>query len=164
MKRIICLLLVICALVFTLTSCAVVQGVLIGLFTAGTSEASVKVEEMVYALSEGREDDAVALMHPEIRESSQGGIKDMINYIGGRQIESMQMTGYYFNTQVGLTGLIEQEQVTYSVIFTDGTAIAVDSIYTTTPAGTGFERFIVTAAALPDTNNSENNTNGTDQI
>lgn len=164
MKRIICLLVVICTLVFSLTSCAVVQGALLGIFTATTSEAGTKVEEMVYALAEDRKNDALALMHPAIKETSIDGIASMVDYIGERQIESMQQTGYYFSTQVGLIGLIKQEQVTYTVIFTDGTAIGVDSIYTTTPEGTGFERFIMTITDIPENDAGDNSISDTDKI
>ena len=149
MKRIICLVLVICALICSLTSCAVVEGIFLGLLVSGTSEAAGKVEEMVTALSEGRADDALLYMHPAAQADASSGINTMIEYINGRSIESMQQTGYYTNSTITTLGTIVKEQITYNVVFTDGTAIGIDAIYTTNFEGQGFSKFLITMGSIP---------------
>ena len=160
MKRIICLALVLCALVCCLSSCAVAEGLLVGLFTAGTSDIDGNVENMITALSEGRESDALALMHTSVRAGCEENLKTLVDFIDGRKIDSIKQTGYYINTQVGIGGAVVQEQITYDVLFTDGTAIGVNAIYLTNVADQGFYRFVVGAPTAPESENDNGSENG----
>ncbi len=139
MKKLVCLVLVMLALLSCLTACSFTQNLSGDL--AGKAESTSKVEEMMAALAENRTSDAKALMHTQSAERSDAAIAQMSAYLDGREVSSMELKSINVNTSTGTSGKTRQEQVAYKVILTDGVVIYLNVVYLSNNAGTGFTSF-----------------------
>lgn len=93
------------------------------------------------ALAENRASDAKALMHTQSAESSDAAIAQMISYLDGRKVSSMELKSINVNTSTGTSGKTRQERVAYQVILTDGVVIYLNVVYLSNNTGTGFAEF-----------------------
>ena len=139
MKKLICLSLVLTVLFFCMTACNFTQNVSGSI--AGKAEFTPKVEEMMKALAEKRTEDAKALMHPQVAETSDQAIAQMIDYLDGREVSAMQLTSINVRTTAGTSGKTRQEQVAYQVNLNDGAIIYINAVYFSDDTGTGFSSF-----------------------
>ena len=139
MKKIVCFSLALLALLGCLTSCNFTQNITGGL--AEETEAAEKVEEMMNALTEGSVADAEALMHPDVAENVDSAISRMIDYLAGREANTMEVKGVNINTSTGTAGKVRQEQLTYRVALSDGEVIYLSVTHISNNAGSGFISF-----------------------
>ena len=139
MKKLICLSLVLTVLFFCMTACNFTQNVSGSI--AGKAEFTPKVEEMMKALAEIRTDDAKALMHPQVAETSDQAIAQMSDYLEGREVSSMQLTNINVRTSTGTSGRTKQEQAAYRINLNDGTTIYINTVYFSDDTGAGFSSF-----------------------
>ena len=146
MKKIICLVLLTLMLFSCLTSCALLEKAVKSIMDK--SESTPKATEMMTALSEGRAEDAKALLHPDIREGTDDAIEQMIEFVNGREIDAVTMTGVKIYESVGTNGKVSREECSFSVTFKDGSSTNVSSIYVTSKDGEGFESFQFSIGAI----------------
>ena len=139
MKKLICLSLVLTVLFFCMTACNFTQNVSGSI--AGKAEATPKVEEMLRALAEKRTEDAKELMHPQVADTSDHAVAQMIDYLDGREVSAMQLTNINVRTTAGTSGKTRQEQVAYQVNLNDGAIIYINAVYFSDDTGTGFSSF-----------------------
>ena len=104
------------------------------------SELLQKVEAMLTALSEGRADDAEAMMHPDKGDCT-NEIAQMIAFIDGRTVTAMVVEGYSVSTNVTEDGNVRQEQSTYKLTLSDDTSVRINATYLTSNSGEGFYSF-----------------------
>lgn len=126
-------------LLCSLTACGFIENIFDKL--EDKAEATAKVEEMMTALTENRIDDAKALMHPDASEMSDTIIAQMRDYIAGRQVESIEMTGINVHVSKSTTGSIRKEDVSYEVALSDGETINLEVVYVSDVAASGFYSF-----------------------
>jgi hypothetical protein len=138
MKKMISILLL-AVMVLSLTACNFTQN-MSGIM-AGDAEATAKVEEMMVNMAEKRTADAKALMHPEVAGKSDAPIAQMIAYLAGRKVSSMEQKSINVHTSTGSSGKARQEQVAYQVTLTDGSVIYLNVVYLSNTAGAGFVSF-----------------------
>lgn len=139
MKKLVCLVLVMLALLSCLTACSFTQNLSGDL--AGKAESTSKVEEMLAALAENRASDAKALMHIQSADRSDTAIAQMIAYLDGRKVSSLELKNINVNTSTGTSGKARQERVAYQVTLTDDVVIYLNVVYLSNNAGTGFTAF-----------------------
>jgi hypothetical protein len=138
MKKSICLALVIVILT-ALCSCSLIDDMKAAF--SGDAESAKKVTEMMTALCEGRSDDASALLHPEAADGADNDIENMINYIGGRQVVDMKLSGYHINAYASVSGSTKEEEYVYRLEMSDGEILHVNAVYRSNNNGVGFSSF-----------------------
>ena len=139
MKKTICLILVLITAITSLSACNIsskISGAL-----EENAESRTMIEEMLTALSEGRTSDAAALMHPDKVENSNAAIAQMIDFLGGRSVSSLELVNINFSSSVGTSGKIKEEDISYKAILNDGTVIYLNAFYVSNKAGAGFSAF-----------------------
>ncbi len=139
MKKLICFIFVLAVLLSSLTACNFTTNISGAL--ESKAESPLYVEEMLVALAENRSADAKNLLHPHLTEKSDESISQMIDYMSGCEIISMEMNSINISTSTGTSGKSRQEQVTYKVTLTDGAVIYINTTYLSDNAGTGFTSF-----------------------
>ncbi|MBR5514970.1 MAG: hypothetical protein IKU52_02060 [Clostridia bacterium] len=139
MKKSLCLVLFLAILLSCLTGCTLAENLTKKVST--TAESTHKVQEMMQALSEGRINDAAALIHPEAEEESDAAIKQMSDYISSRKVKSMDITNLNINSSTDTSGKSRREEIGYTVILTDDTVIHIDAKYLSNKEGSGFTSF-----------------------
>lgn len=139
MKRILCMILVLSAILCIFTACDFAQNLTDTL--EEKSESATKVEELLAALSEKRMDDAKALMHPSVNENASAGLEQMMDYIDGRKVVSMELSGINVSVSSGTAGKVSEEHIGYILTLSDGVIISTDAVYLSNSAGVGFTSF-----------------------
>ena len=139
MKKLICAVLVLFALLGCMTACNFTQNASGPL--AGKAESATKAEEMMTALTENRIADAKALLHPQASENSDAAISQMSAYLAGRKANSIEQRSIHVNTSSGTSGKTRQEQVSYQVTLSDGAVIYLSVVHLSDNTGTGFTSF-----------------------
>ena len=100
MKKLICFVLVLSALLGCLTACNFSTNIAGAL--EDEAESTSKVEEMMTALAENRASDAKALMHPQSAEKADAAIAQMSDYLAGRKISSMELSSIKQDSKDGV--------------------------------------------------------------
>ena len=138
MKKVICVILSL-MLFCCFTACNFTQKVSGSL--AGKSESVSKVEEMLDCLVQNRVSDAKGLMHADIDEDMTSSFVQMINYLDGRKVNSIEQDSIKVNTSTGASGKVRQEQVRFLVTLSDGELFVLDEIYLSDGNSAGFISF-----------------------
>ena len=138
MKKILCLTLALLAMIACLTSC---NFNFTGSGLTTETETTAKVEAMMTALATSKKSDALALIHANATEKADGSIDQMIEFIDGRRVSSMELTGINVTSSVGSNGNMRQEQVSYRVALSDGSTIYLTAVYLSNNLGEGFVSF-----------------------
>lgn len=136
MKKTICLVLVILTLACCLTAC---NFTLNGL--KDKTESTPMVEKMMTALTGGNFSDAKALFHPNANVDEGKAINQIIGYLNGRSVNSIELTAVNFTSSVGTSGEMKQEQTTYKVSLDGTETVYITAVYLTNNAGSGFISF-----------------------
>ena len=139
MKKIICFILVLTALLGCLTACSFTQNISGAL--ADTAEATPKAKEMLTALADRSTSGAKALLHPQVAETSDAAIDQMCVYLAGRQASAVALQSISINTSTGTAGKATQENVVYQVTLTDGGVFFLNAVYLSNSQGAGFISF-----------------------
>lgn len=145
MKKLICLCLVLFSVLGCLSACNFTQN-MSGL--KDKAESTPKVEEMMTALTEKSTSDAKALMHPQIGESKNAGISQLIDFVNGRSLKSLELTNINFSSAIGTSGNQKQEQTTFKASLSDGDIIYITAVYLSNDAGAGFISFQIVLGAV----------------
>ena len=141
MKKIICITLVLLILLSCLTACDFAKDLVSSM--ADNVEATPKVEKMITALADDDMDDAKALLHPQVAETSDTAITQMRDYLAGRTAKTIEITTFNISTSTGTGGKTRQEQATYQVTLSDNTVIFLNMVYLSNNQGSGFVSFQV---------------------
>lgn len=139
MKKLICVVLSMLILLCCLTACNFTQNMSGAL--AGEAEATPKVEKMMAALAKNSTDEAKALLHAKASGFLDTGITQMSDYLDGREVRSMSLTGINVNTTKGAAGNSRQERVGYTATLSDGTIIYINAVYLSDQTDAGFLSF-----------------------
>ncbi len=146
MKKLICSALILLILLSSLTACNFTQTVS-GILT-DSAESTPKVEEMMLALAENRQSDAIALMHPQVADNSEAAIAQMSDYLDGRKVSSLEANSVNINNSVGTSGKSKEEQVIYRVTLTDNTVIFLNVVHLSDNGREGFTSFQLVLGAI----------------
>lgn len=138
MKKLLCLVLVLLAAVSCLTACTFTSNIS---GDAGKAEATPKVQEMISHLAHSRIQDAKALMHPQANKNLDREMTQMISYLGGRDAQSLDVTGVNIKTNSSTVGKSRQEQLSCRVELSDHNVIYVSAVYLSNSVGEGFISF-----------------------
>ena len=141
MKKIICLCLISVAIVGCLVACDFTET--LTNVIADNAESTPMVTEMMNALAENRMSDAKALMNPEKTDNSDAAIEQMIEYINGRSVKSLEPQGINVNISTGTSGNIKQEDVYFRVVLSDNSVIYINEVYVSGDNSAGFTSFQV---------------------
>ena len=136
MKKTICLTLIVLAIISCLTACNFTANIL-----KDQAESTPKVEKMLTALTSGNSSDAKALLHPHANTDSGNSINQMIKYLNGRKVSSIELTSVNFSSSIGTSGQMKQEQATYKVSLNSTETIYITAVHLTNNAGNGFISF-----------------------
>lgn len=137
MKRLISLALVLLLMIGCMASCDLLNSAM-GKFEE-KAESSLKVEEMLSALSQKRIDDAKRLMHPSVSDTT--ALDGLAEYLNGRTVTAMQLVGINIKSEVGTNGNVSTEELSYKTTLSDGSIIYVSSVYVSNNSGVGFTSF-----------------------
>ena len=138
MKRLFGLLLFFSILLTSLSSCAALTDAM------DEEESFVQAEQMLLALSEKRTEDALALMHPDApAKNLERFIVQMADYLNGRAVLEMQVSGVSMNYSAGTDGKAKEEQILYEVTLDDTSLIYVDTTYLIEEDAKGFTAFTI---------------------
>ena len=138
MKRFFSWLLLFAILLTSLSSCAFLTD------TMDEEESFIEAEQMLLALSEKRTEDALALMHPDApAENLERFIVQMADYLNGRAVLEMQVSGVSINYSAGTDGKAKEEQILYEVTLDDTSLIYVDTTYLIEEDAKGFTAFTI---------------------
>ena len=138
MKRIL-VVLTLLALLVCLTACNFTQRLTGAL--EENAESPVMVDGMMSALAAKNTSDAKDRMHPQVRDSADGAIAQMVSYLAGRSVVSKEVVSINVNTSVGTAGKVLTEQLGYRVTLTDGDVIYLSVTYLSDRDGDGFTSF-----------------------
>lgn len=110
---------------------------------AGEAQATPKVKEMMTILAQKRTADAMALMHPDMADRSDAAIRQVMEYLNGREVTAMEVASIQVNTSAGTSGTMRKENLAYKVSLSDSTMIYLNVIYLSDNSGAGFLSFQV---------------------
>ena len=137
MKKVCLFSIVILLLLLCLPSCNLGQQLTDSL--ENESKSKIKVEEMFTYLSENDVQNAKALIHSNSNfENVESAIKQMIDYIDGREAVSFELDGINVRTSVSTSGNEKQEDVCYIVTLSDQSIIYINATYISNNSGEGF--------------------------
>ena len=139
MKKTICLTFVILAIISCLTACNFTTNISGAM--KDNAESAPKAEEMMSLMAENRALEAKALLHPQANEKADDALEQMIIYIRGRSINSMELVNINISSSTGTSGIIRQEQVSYQVVLDDGEIVYLNTVYLSNNASKGFVSF-----------------------
>lgn len=139
MKKAICILTTLLILVSALTSCTFTQRTSGAL--AGNERSSEEVKKILSALAENQNENAKALLHPQIADDSQTSVLQLSRYIDGRDAEDLEVINVSVQKSTGVFGTSTQEQVTYKATLSDGEVIYINANYLSDRDGEGFITF-----------------------
>lgn len=114
------------------------------------SESAPKVEEMMAALAENRVSDAKALLHPDVAESSDAAISQMIAYLNGRKVSSFKLNGINLSVSADASGKARAEELCYVATLDDGEIVCVNASYRSDSKSGGFVSFQISLGAFQD--------------
>lgn len=140
MKKTISLSLVILAIISCLTACNINTNSLMNSLN-DKAESSPKIENMMIALTSGNASDAKALLHPQTNPDADNSINQMIEYLNGKQINSMELTNINLSSSVGTSGRVKQEHATYKIVLSNSETIGISAVYLSNNEGSGFVSF-----------------------
>ena len=112
------------------------------------AESSAKAEKMINALAENRIEDARDMMHSNVVASNDDALNQMIDYLDGRDADSMEPENINISSSVGTSGKIRQESVVYKVTLTDNSVIRVKAIYLSDSSDSGFIAFQISLGVV----------------
>lgn len=105
------------------------------------AESVPKIEEMMNALAENRVSDAKDLMHPQVKENSDSAISQMVVYLDGRKVSSMELNEINVNVSSGTSGKTRTEDLCYVATLDDGEIICIAVSYRSHNEEKGFLSF-----------------------
>ena len=140
MKKLLCLTLVIVMTVCALSSCALMEKIVMRILE--NAESPDKVDEMMAALADDQIDDAKVLMHPDVTEDVLGdSLEAMATYLDGRIMLSKQVTSLSVKKNHKNSQKVREESISYNITLSDETVITVETIYISDENGAGFTTF-----------------------
>ena len=140
MKKLLCLTLVIVMTVCALSSCALMEKIVMHILE--NAESPDKVDEMMAALADDRIDDAKALMHPDVTEDVIGdSLEALATYLDGRIMLSKQVTSLSVKKNRKKSSKVLEEHISYDITLSDESVITVETIYISDENGAGFTTF-----------------------
>lgn len=139
MKKTIWFALLILSIVSCFTACNFTTNIMDS--TKNKAESTPHVEEMMSAIVEKRVSDAKSLLHPQANENTDDAIEQMVNYVNGRTVSSMELLNIKVSTSKGTSGQMRQEQVAYQVVMADGEIFYLNAVYVIGDEGNGFASF-----------------------
>ena len=139
MKKAICLTLVILSIASCLTACSFTSNIMN--VQKDKAESTPKVEEMMSAMTEKSVSDATSLLHPEAKEKADDAIEQIISYVNGRSVSSMELININVSSSTSTSGKMRKEQAVYKVAMDDGEIFYLNTVYVTNNDGDGFISF-----------------------
>lgn len=103
-------------------------------------KAIAQVESMMEALSAGNIEGAEALLHPQ-RKDTLTQLLQLIDFMNGRNVETMEQTSVTVNTSQTATGTARQESGTFRVTLDDTTVCYLSAVHYSDHEGEGFVSF-----------------------
>ena len=104
----------------------------------GQSEYKEQAQRLLDALSDGDIKAAVAMMHPDAQMEANAGLRQIVGYLDGRKVVSMEQMRINKQSSSTLEGRASLEQAGFDLKLDDGTACSVSMAYLEDPAGKGF--------------------------
>ena len=104
----------------------------------GKSDYADQTRQMLDALSRGDMDSAMKLMHPEAKKNARPGLTQIVDYLDGRKVVSMEQMRISTQSNSGLTGRATLEQAGFDLKLDDGTLCSVSMAYMKDSAGEGY--------------------------
>ena len=139
MKKAICLTLVILSITSCLTACSFTSNIMN--VQKDKAESTPKVEEMMSAMAEKSVSDAKSLLHPEANEKADDAIEQIVSYVNGRSVSSMELININVSSSTSISGKMRKEQAVYQVAMADGEIFYLNTVYVTNNDGDGFISF-----------------------
>jgi len=139
MKKAICLTLVILSIASCLTACSFTSNIMN--VQKDKAESTPKVEEMMSAMAEKSVSDATSLLHPEAKEKADDAIEQIVSYVNGRSVSSMELININVSSSTSTSGKMRKEQAVYQVAMDDGEIFYLSTVYVTNNDGDGFISF-----------------------
>ena len=139
MKKAICLTLVILSIASCLTACSFTSNIMN--VQKDKAESTPKVEEMMSAMTEKSVSDATSLLHPEAKEKADDAIEQIVSYVNGRSVSSMELMNINVSSSTSTSGKMRKEQAVYQVAMDDGEIFYLNTVYVTNNDGDGFISF-----------------------
>ncbi|MBE6669355.1 MAG: hypothetical protein E7601_04030 [Ruminococcaceae bacterium] len=139
MKKAICLTLVILSIASCLTACSFTSNIMN--VQKDKAESTPKVEEMMSAMAEKSVSDATSLLHPEAKEKADDAIEQIVSYVNGRSVSSMELININVSSSTSTSGKMRKEQAVYQVAMDDGEIFYLNTVYVTNNDGDGFISF-----------------------
>ena len=139
MKKAICLTLVILSIASCLTACSFTSNIMN--VQKDKAESTPKVEEMMSAMTEKSVSDATSLLHPEAKEKADDAIEQIVSYVNGRSVSSMELININVSSSTSTSGKMRKEQAVYQVAMDDGEIFYLNTVYVTNNDGDGFISF-----------------------
>lgn len=139
MKKLVCFVLTLVALLCCLTACNLGENMADAI--ADKAEATPKAEEMVTALAEGNTQKARSLLHTRVTETSDAAIAQMVSFLAGRKANATELISVNISTSAGTSGTARQEKLGYKITLSDDTVIYLNAVYLSDNEGTGFTSF-----------------------
>ena len=139
MKKAICLTLVILSIASCLTGCSFTSNIMN--VQKDKAESTPKVEEMMSAMTEKSVSDATSLLHPEANENADDAIEQIVSYVNGRSVSSMELMNINVSSSTSTSGKMRKEQAVYQVAMDDGEIFYLNTVYVTNNDGDGFISF-----------------------
>ena len=104
----------------------------------GKSEHKEQAQQLLDALSDGDIKTAVAMMHPDTQAVANAGLRQIMSYLDGRKVVSMEQMRIHKQSSSTLEGNSSLEQAGFDLKLDDGTLCSVSMAYLEDPAGKGF--------------------------
>ena len=107
MKKAICLTLVILSIASCLTACSFTSNIMNA--QKDKAESTPKVKEMMSAMTEKSVSDATSLLHPEANEKADDAIEQIVSYVNGRSVSSMELMNINVTSSTGTSGKMRKK-------------------------------------------------------
>lgn len=104
----------------------------------GKSDYADQTQQLLDALSQGDLDSAMKLMHPDAQNNARPGLTQIVDYLDGRKVVSMEQMRIHTQSNSSLTGSTTLEQAGFDLKLDDGTLCSVSMAYMKDSAGEGY--------------------------
>ncbi len=140
MKRRICFVALLMALICILTACNFNSNMV---DSSGKAEmqSEKKVQEMMTALANKDKDTAIALMHEEVAAKSEAAVQQLSEFLAGRKVTKLERTSLQVQTSSGTGGKVRQEQAAFRAELEDGVVVYLSVTHVSSNGKEGFYTF-----------------------
>ncbi len=111
-------------------------------------QSEEKVQQMMTALANKDKDGALALMHKEVAEKSESALRQLADFLVGRQVSKLERVNLQVKNSVGTGGSIRQEQAAFRAELTDGTTVYLSVTHVSGMGEEGFYSFQIVLGAF----------------